>query len=161
MSQMSHVYLGLPWTSWDVLARSQLHSLVPCPRCPTYPWDYLGHPGMSQLRASYIGLSHVYLGLPWTSWDVPAKSHLHSLVPCPRCPMFFWDYVGQVRSSKYCSFVCARSMSNGMNSTVVIVALSTCGFALLKRYFGEDGWVCSALNLCKKASKAVDTFVFE
>ena len=52
-------------------------------------------------------------------------------------------------------------MSNSINSTVVIVALSMCGFAILKLYFGEDGLVCNALKLYRKASKAVDTFVFE
>ena len=119
MSQMSHVSLGLPGTSLDVPAKSQLHSLVPCPRCPMYPWDYLGHPGMSHLRASYTAMSHVQdvlcipgitwdilgsLGLLGTSWDIPAKSQLHSVFPCHRCPTYPWDYLGhpgmsQIRAS--------------------------------------------------------------
>ena len=59
MSPMSHVSLGLLRTSWDVPAKSWLHRPVPCPRYPMSSWDYLGDPGMSQLRANYTALSHV------------------------------------------------------------------------------------------------------
>ena len=52
MSYMSYAYLGIPATSQDVVAKGQLHSLVPCPRCPKHTWDYHGHPGMSLVSES-------------------------------------------------------------------------------------------------------------
>ena len=73
----------------NVPAKSQVYSLVPRPMST---WNYLGYPGMSQLRASYTALFQGYLGLPETSLDVPAKSQLHSLVPC--VPGITWDILG-------------------------------------------------------------------
>ena len=87
---MSHVKMGLPWTSRDILAKCQRRSLVPCPRCPMRTWEYLGHPGRS----------YAYLALPGISRDVPTKCQLHSLVPCPRCPMCTWDHQGHPKMSQ-------------------------------------------------------------
>ena len=103
---MSHVYLGLPGTSRDVLAKSQLNSLVSCPRCPLCTWDYFGHPKMSQLRASYTALSHgLYVTcVPEIIWDIlghPGMSQLEpsyialSHVPNVPCvPEITWDILG-------------------------------------------------------------------
>ena len=38
---------------------------------------------------------YMYLGSPGTSQGVPAKSQLHSLVPCLKCLMCTWDHLGQ------------------------------------------------------------------
>ena len=78
------MYLGLLGTSWDVLAKSQLHTLVPCPRCRMSTWENLGQ----------LGFTWDILGLPGTSWDIPAESQLYSLAPCPSFPMRTRDYRG-------------------------------------------------------------------
>ena len=74
---MSHVCLGLPGTSRVVPAKSQLPSLVPCPRCPMWSWDYMGYPEMSQLKVSYTALFQVP--------DVPCVPGItRDILECPR-----------------------------------------------------------------------------
>ena len=100
------LFLGLPGISWDMLyhmrcprvlgttcevpTRSQLHTFVP---------DVPSVPEITQPRGSLTPLSHApcVQGLHGTSriyWIIPVQSQLHSLVPCPRCPMCTWDYQG-------------------------------------------------------------------
>ena len=82
---MSHVSLGLLGTSWDVPPTSQVHSLVPCPRCPTFLWDYLGHPGLSKLQCTMSMMSNDYLWLYGTFHDVLPKSWLYIILPYSWC----------------------------------------------------------------------------
>ena len=81
MSQMPHVYLGLFGTSWDVLAKSQVHGFVrdvPC--LPGITWDILDVPVVP-----------IVLHVPGTSPDVRTKIQLCNLVLCSTFPMHTWD----------------------------------------------------------------------
>ena len=91
-------YLGNPRMSQLRASFIALYHVPDVPCVPEIIWDILGCP---RLRASFTALfmsqmSLVYLGLPGTSWDVPTKSQLHSLVPCP---MSTWDYLGDPMSN--------------------------------------------------------------
>ena len=94
---------------------SQLHSLVPCPRCPMFPWDYTGHPGMYYLRTRYTALSHVpdvpcipgitrdilgSLEILGISWDVPGMSQLKASYTALSHGQFSWDISGCPKESQ-------------------------------------------------------------
>ena len=77
MSQIPPECLELP--SYSALS----HVLdVPC--VPRITWDIMECPSQQPTTQPFpmSQMSHVYPGLLGTFWNVPAKSQLHSLVPC-------------------------------------------------------------------------------